>query len=71
MTDRIIYPNEDGGISVIVPSPRWTGSIRDLALKDVPKGQPFLIVPVSEIPTDRTYREAWEADFSKPDGYGA
>lgn len=70
MEKRIIYPNGDGGIAVIVPSPRWDKTIQALAKKDVPEGTPFLIVDAADIPTDRKYREAWEADFSNPDGYG-
>jgi hypothetical protein len=31
-----------------------------IAAKDVPAGKPFQIVDVSDIPTDRTFREAWE-----------
>lgn len=31
---------------------------------------PYLIVDDSAIPSDRTFRAAWEADFSVPDGYG-
>ena len=67
---RILYPNGDGGIAIIVPSPEWEGTIEELALKDVPEGIPYLIVNDTDIPTDRTYREAWQADFSTPDGYG-
>jgi hypothetical protein len=31
-----------------------------VAAKDVPTGKPFQIVNVSDIPTDRTFRNAWE-----------
>jgi hypothetical protein len=31
-----------------------------VASKDVPEGKPFQIVDVSDIPTDRTFRNAWE-----------
>lgn len=31
-----------------------------VAAKDVPAGKPFEIVDVSDIPTDRTFRNAWE-----------
>lgn len=40
------------------------------ALSIVPAGVPFLVVDESDVPADRTYREAWEADFSTPDGLG-
>lgn len=65
---KIIFPNGSGGICVIHP----TGEIpiEQVAFKDVPNGVPFLFVEDEDIPTDRTYRDAWEADFSNPDGYG-
>ena len=65
---RIIYQNESGGICVIIPTGELP--IEDVAQKDVPAGVPYLLVDVTDIPSDRTFREAWEADFSNPDGYG-
>lgn len=57
---RIIYKNQSGGVSVIIPSPNWNGTIEELAAKDVPAGAPYKIVDASEIPSDRTFRNAWE-----------
>jgi hypothetical protein len=65
---RIIYQNESGGVSVIIPTGEL--SIEEVAAKDVPAGTPYLIVEDDVIPSDRTFRNAWEADFSNPDGYG-
>jgi hypothetical protein len=31
-----------------------------VAAKDAPNGKPFQIVDVADIPTDRTFRDAWE-----------
>ena len=43
-----------------------------VALKDVPHGVPFAIVDVGDIPADRTFRSAWEADpATLTDGVGA
>ena len=44
--NRIIYQNDDGGVSIIVPteSALATMTIEDIALKDVPAGKPFKIV---------------------------
>ena len=53
-TSRIIFQNDSGGVSVIVP----TGSV-ELALKDVPEGVPYEIVSTDDIPSDRTFRNAW------------
>ena len=62
MDQRIIYPTNDGGVAVLVPSPEYLQdhTMEDLAAKDVPPNTPFMIVDVSEIPTDRTFRNAWE-----------
>jgi hypothetical protein len=62
MNKRIIYPNDDGGVAIIIPTEEYleTHTIEELAAKDVPEGKPFKIVDVSDIPTDRTFRNAWE-----------
>lgn len=56
---RIIYPTDDGGVAVIVPADCGL-TIEEIAKKDVPEGKPYKIVDVSEIPSDRTFRGAWE-----------
>jgi len=107
MNKRIIYPNDDGGVSILIPAPEARQQVlvseavteiithdavldedgievtpaydetvtitpatyRDqtddefmqwIAAKDVPAGKPFQIVDVSDIPSDRTFRNAWE-----------
>jgi hypothetical protein len=65
MNQRIIYPNDDGGVAVIVPAAECGMSIEAIAAKDVPQGKPYKIVDVSDIPSDRTFRAAWTADFSE------
>jgi hypothetical protein len=59
---RIVYKTEDGGVAIIVPTPEYleTHTIEELAEKDVPAGAEFQIVDVSDIPEDRTFRNAWE-----------
>jgi hypothetical protein len=62
MNQRIIFPNDNGGVSVLIPTPEYLQdhTIEELAAKDVPAGKPYKIVDVSEIPEDRTFRNAWE-----------
>ena len=60
MTQRIIYPKDDGGVAIIIPAPDCGLSIEQIAAKDVPAGKPYQIVEASAIPTDRTFRDAWE-----------
>jgi hypothetical protein len=59
MNQRIIFPNDEGGVSIIVPSPNCGLTIEQIVAKDVPEGKPFQIVDVSDIPSDRTFRNAW------------
>ena len=60
MNQRIIYPTDEGGVAVIVPSPDCGLTIEEIAMKDVPVGKPFKIIDVTEVPDDRTFRNAWE-----------
>jgi hypothetical protein len=62
MNQRIIYPTDDGGVAILIPTPEYleTHTIEELAAKDVPAGKPYQIVGVADIPTDRTFRNAWE-----------
>lgn len=62
MDKRIIYPQDNGIVAIIVPTPNYleTHTIEELAAKDVPAGKPYRIIDASDIPTDRTFRNAWE-----------
>jgi len=71
MTQRIIYQNDNGGVSVITPAPNCGLTIEQIARKDVPTGKPYKIVEGTEIPSDRTFRNAWEVDADTlTDGVG-
>jgi len=73
MNQRIIYPTDDGGVAVIIPAAECGLTIKQIAAKDVPPvvvmqdgvvvsstPRPFKIVDVADIPSDRTFRNAWE-----------
>jgi hypothetical protein len=73
MNQRIIYKTDDG-VAVIIPTPDalQTHTIQQIAEKDVPAGKPYKIVDVSEIPSDRTFRNAWTVNEAElTDGVGA
>ena len=59
MNKRIIYPTDDGGVAIIIPAECGL-TIDEIAAKDVPEGKPYKIVDVADIPSDRTFRDAWE-----------
>ena len=58
---RIVYKTEEGGVAVIIPTPEAleTMTMEEIATKDVPEGAEYHIVEDSEIPLDRTFRDAW------------
>ena len=73
MNQRIIYPTDDGGVAVVVPAPNSGLTIQEIAAKDVPPfikrregdvvysaPRPYRIVDVNDVPSDRTFRGAWE-----------
>jgi len=70
----VIFKNEDNAIGVLTPTDEALSfaTIEQIAEKDVPYNLPYWIRPVSDIPTDRTYRNAWEIDpaWGDPDGFG-
>lgn len=53
---RIAYTTEDGGVAYIIPAP---GYAVEQLLHLVPKGAQWKILDASEIPVNRTYRNAW------------
>lgn len=70
---RIIYKNDDGTISIIVPSNQALGTmtIEQIAKKDVPTGKAYKIIEDNELPNSREFRNAWtinEAELT--DGVG-
>ena len=70
-TKRIIYKQDNGTIAIIIPAPKETRTMEEIASKDVPTGKTYKIVNVSEISSDRTFRDAWTiADSELIDGVG-
>ena len=71
--NRIIYNQDNGVVAVIIPTPEALEqhSIQSIAIKDVPAGKPFKLVDASDIPADRTDRDAWTVDDADlTDGIG-
>ena len=70
MDKRIIFKNTDGSIGIIVPTDCGL-TVEEIARKDVPTGLSYKIVNVSEISSDRTFRNAWTIDDAElTDGVG-
>jgi len=56
---RIIYTQDDGTVAVIIPADNCDLTIEQIQAKDVPAGKASYIVNKSEVPTDRSFRNAW------------
>lgn len=77
-TKRIVYTRPDGGMSIVCPAPEFMARFPDeeSALQRVMERLPadisdITICEVSEIPTDRTFRDAWQRDKTpSPDVVG-
>jgi hypothetical protein len=70
MNKRIVYQNDGGGVSIIIPADCGL-TVEEIAAKDVPTGKPYKIVDVVDIPVDRSARNAWFVDVKDlTDGVG-
>ena len=70
---KIVFRNKDNSVGIVHPTQEAvdTFGIEAIAKKDVPAGLPYKIVDENEIPSDRTFRNAWEGDDTvEPDGFG-
>jgi hypothetical protein len=71
--NRIIYNQDNGVVAVIIPTQEALEqhTIMEIAIKDVPAHKPFKIVDASDIPTDRSARDAWTVAYEDlTDGVG-
>jgi hypothetical protein len=59
---RIIYVDAGGIMCIITPTPEYLKdhTIEQCISKDVPSGISYRIIDETEIPSDRTFRNAWE-----------
>ena len=72
---NIFYTNSEGAVSIITPTQEALEllTLEQIAQRIVPNSVPYWIVGPSTIPTDRTFRDAWELDeneMGEPSGIG-
>lgn len=71
---RIVFTRPDGGVSIVVPTPEKMAQFKTEAdglnavrQNNVPSDATDVqIAERSDLPADRTYRDAWERDTSRP-----
>ena len=71
---RIIFKGLDNTVGVIIPSQEAMSkyTLVQIANKDVPYGLQYKIVDTVDVPSDRTFRNAWElAEDTVFDGVGS
>ena len=56
---RIIYIDDDGSVAVIIPSDKTSLTVEQIQAKDVPDGKTSYIINTTDVPTDRSFRDAW------------
>jgi len=56
---RIVYLEEDGSISILCPSDNTSLTVEEIQAKDVPDGLTSFIINRTDVPTDRSFRDAW------------
>ena len=56
---RFIYTNDDGSISIVIPADNTDLTLDQIKAKDCPSRKTVYTVDKSEIPTDRSFRDAW------------
>ena len=56
---RFVYTRDDGGVTVVCPSDNCGLTLQQIKDKDCPNDRTVYTVNKSEIPTDRSFRNAW------------
>lgn len=74
MTKAVIYKQDNGVVAIVRPTEDAlrSYSIDAIAQKDVPPGKPYKIIDATDLPQDRSQRDAWTVDDADlTDGVGA
>ena len=56
---RFIYTDDSGNLIIVVPADKTDLTLDQIKAKDCPSGKTIYTVDKSEIPTDRSFRNAW------------
>lgn len=64
MQKRIVYQGDEGELCILIPTSEamLAYGVDAIARKDVPYGRPYKIIDASDIPSDRSDRDAWFVD---------
>lgn len=64
MDEVVAFELGDGGVGLLYPAPDCGLTLAEIIAKDVPQGARYKVINKNDVPTDRTYRDAWRMDFT-------
>ncbi len=56
---RIVYMQDNGIVAIIIPTDNCGLTVEQIQAKDVPADKTSYIIDAKEVPTDRSFRNAW------------
>lgn len=56
---RIVYMQDDGTVAIMIPTDNCGLTVEEIQAKDVPDSKTSYIIDKTEVPTDRSFRNAW------------
>ena len=63
MSNVVLFMHE-GSLQMLIPAENSNLSLQEIINKDIPEGCEHRIVDSSEIPLDRTFRDAWDLSLN-------
>mgnify|MGYP003118182367 FL=1 len=56
---RFIYTDDNGTLCIVTPADNCDLTLEQIKNKDCPSGKTVYTVNKSQVPTDRSFRDAW------------
>lgn len=56
---KIIYIDDDGNVAIMTPTDNCGLTVEEIQAKDVPAGKTSYIIDATDVPTDKSFRDAW------------
>ena len=56
---RIVYIQDNGIVAIVIPSDDCGLTVEEIQAKDVPDGKTSYIINATDVPSDRSFINAW------------
>jgi len=60
----VVFELDNGGVGLLIPSPNCGLTLNEIISRDLDSGTRYKIVNRMDMPADRSYRNAWQVDFT-------